>query len=450
MQISLETITEWCGGKLCGDGTIVVSSFSSDTRNINSGAIFIALKGDRFDGNKFVADAIKAGAVAAIVSDESVLGDTAGIVVEDTQKALGDIAHCYRWQGELIPWLGVTGSNGKSTTRHMLAEILKSKGAVCQPEKNFNNLIGMPLTILKCKESDAFGVVEMGTNAPGEIARLADIAQPTVAIVTNVAPAHLEGLGSLEGVAKEKATIFNRLPDDGLGIYPSQVDCSHIFEEALHGKPSITFAVEAYGDFVAEHVVCTNEGSEFIVNNVRFKLPLLGKHNVSNALAAILAARHVGVTLEESAEILAEVSTLPERLQIIDTAGYTIIDDCYNANPYSLHAAVRTLCHFKDRRKVIVIGDMLELGEGSGALHAELGGWIAKTSVDVVLAVGKETLALAEAAHSQNARQSIRHYRSVQSLMGHLKEVIKDDDVVLVKGSRSMRLERVVGALKVV
>ena len=450
MQVELKSVAEWVGGEIIGDEGITVRGISTDTRTISGGEIFIALKGENFDGNKFVAQAFSKGAVAAIVSDSALLDNHDGIVVSDTTKALGDFAMIYRWQEPLIPWVGVTGSNGKSTTRHLIAHILRSKGSVCEPIKNYNNLIGLPLTILSNTPENNFAVLEMGTNAQGEIARLAEIAKPTVAIITNIAPAHLEGLGTIAGVANEKMDAFSQLPGDGLAVIPAESRFAEMLKSGVRSNAQIkTFAVDSSADYVAEQVDFSWSCSTFSVRGVKFELPLLGKHNIGNCLAALAAVEFLGVSIEEAAESVKSYKQLEDRQSIIKTKRYKIISDCYNANPESLRAGVNTLESLDTGRKVLIVGDMLELGHESANIHFEVGRWLAGTNIDTVLAVGKMCMSLAEGAHAQNAHQVIRHFRGPMSLLGHLKELIKDGDTVLVKGSNAMKLGRVVSALKI-
>ena len=450
MQVKLRSIAEWVGGEIVGDGGVMVSGASTDTRNIKSGEIFVAIKGENFDGNKFAKKAFQQGAVAAIVSDPEVLEGKNGIVVADTVRALGDFAMIYRWQEPLIPWVGVTGSNGKSTTRHLIAHILRLRGRVCEPKKNFNNFIGMPLTILSNTPDNKYAVLEMGTNSHGEIARLAEIAKPTVAVITNIAPAHLEGLGSISGVAGEKMAAFSQLPGDGMAVLPADSRFTEVLRGGVRSSAQIkTFAVDVPADYTAENVDLTWRGSEFTVHGVKFELPLIGRHNVGNCLAALAVVNFFGVTLEEAADVLKSYKQLEDRQRVIKTKRYKIISDCYNANPESLRAGVKTLEELDAGRKVLIVGDMLELGAESARIHFEIGRWLASTEVDVILAVGKMCLSLAEGAHAQNARQVVKHFRGPMSLMGHLNAFIKDGDTVLVKGSNAMKLGRIVSALKI-
>ncbi|MBP5232929.1 MAG: UDP-N-acetylmuramoyl-tripeptide--D-alanyl-D-alanine ligase [Planctomycetes bacterium] len=450
MEIDLQAAASWAGGKAANDdGGVKITAVATDTRTLPAGALFVCLKGANFDGHKFVENAFLRGAVAAMVSDPAALGAHPGIVVPDTLAALGNLAHQYRWQHNLIPWAAVTGSNGKTTTRSLIAHILRAKGKVCEPQANFNNLVGMPLTILGNGDDTRFGVVEMGTNHPGEIHRLAEIATPTVAVVTGLASAHLEGLGSLEGVAREKAEIFFRLPPDGLAVYPAQAPYVHLLRARVpNGVRHATFSLEGPADLVPSDVNMGPDGSHFRADGQEFFLPLLGRHNVSNCLAALLAVRHFGVSFAEAAEALPSFKAVGERLQVISFSNFTVIDDAYNANPESMRAAAQALLDYPAGRRVMVVGDMAELGPRSAELHAEIGKWLSRTGIDVILAVGKEALAVAENAHGQNARQIIRYFPSVLSLLGHLKTTIEQGDVILIKGSHSMNLDRVVSAIK--
>ena len=450
MQVELKSIAEWIGGQVVGNGDVVVMGVSTDTRKIRNGDIFIALKGDNFDGNRFTEKAFQLGAAAAIVSDPEALGENSGIVVADTMLALGDFAMIYRWQEPLIPWVGVTGSNGKSTTRHLIAHILRLRGSVCEPEKNYNNFIGLPLTILSNTPENKYAVLEMGTSAHGEIARLAEIAKPTVAVITNIAPAHLEGLGSIAGVANEKMAVFSQLPGDGMAVLPADSRFAEMLRGGVRSSAQIrTFAIDSSADFTAENIDLTWKGSVFTVRGVKFELPLIGKHNISNCLAALAVVDFFGVALEEAAAVLKSYRQLEERQDVILTKRYKIISDCYNANPESLRAGVRTLETLDTGRKILIVADMLELGDESAQIHFEIGRWLANTEVDVILAVGKMCLSLAEGAHAQNARQVVKHFRGMMSLLGHLKEFVRDGDTILVKGSNAMKLGRVVSALKI-
>lgn len=448
MKLLLEEIASWVGGRvLHSDGKIEVRGVSTDSRMVRKGEIFIALEGPNFDGHDFVGDAMREGAVAAIVHREDALGHHPGILVSDTLQALGDFAHRYRWHGHLIPWVAVTGSNGKTSTRRMITTILETRGVVCAPTDNFNNLVGLPLTILRCPSDAWVGVLEMGTSRRGEIARLTAIATPTIGVVTCVGHAHLDGLGSLEGVAQEKAAIFSRLPRDGVAIYPAKDPYVGILTSTIHGNRA-SFALESGADMVAEDVQVSLEGTRFRVRGVDFFIPLLGAHNAANCLAALLVAEHLKIGLKECAEALRNMQPVKDRLQCIHAGPITILDDVYNANPDSLRTAVDFLVSIPAERRVVIIGDMLELGRDSMALHRKAGKWLNRKGIDVICAVGKETLPLAESAAFASARTIVRHFRSVQALDNYLPSLIRPGDLILVKGSRGMKMERVVKTLQ--
>lgn len=448
MEITLAKIASWAGG-IAAEGfeETIINSVATDTRTLTKNALYVSLRGENFNGDDFIETAFVNGAAAVMTTDGSRLKERPGVVVPDTLFSLGNLAHQYRWQGNLIPWVAITGSNGKSTTRSLLTHILSTQGAVCSPIANFNNLIGMPLTILQNTPATKFGVLEFGTNQRGEIYRLSEIAAPTIAGITNIGPAHLKGLGSLEGVAREKSDIFSRLPNDGLAIYPSQCDFINLFREKCRQVQQITFALEAHADVVAYDVMLDEQGSRFVVDGQQFFLPLLGRHNINNCLIALIAARRLGVSFTTAATALENFTPVARRLQVVKLPQYTLIDDAYNANPESVRAAARVLVDYSAERRVLILGDMNELGDASADLHREIGKWLSKLNIDVIFAVGKKMLALAESAQGQNARQVIRYFASVQSLLAPLKKFLHKNDVILVKGSHSMNLERVVSAI---
>ncbi|MBN2712798.1 MAG: UDP-N-acetylmuramoyl-tripeptide--D-alanyl-D-alanine ligase [Planctomycetes bacterium] len=449
MRITLGEIARWADGYLTTDDVNrEVTSLSTDSRTVQRGEAFLALKGPTFDGHQFVGDAIERGAAVAIVDNIEVLeGKYPGIVVPDTLAALGNIAHRSRWSEPLIPWIAITGSNGKTTTREMVACILRKRGPVATPYGNYNNRIGLPLSILGRSEDAWAGVVELGASEPGEVSALTNIAQPTIAIVTNTGPAHLEGFGSLETVAHEKGDIFERLPHDGVAIYPSSDFRANILIEHIHGNRA-SFAIGHGADMVAENVVCSSKGVKFTVRGVAFELSLLGEHNVMNCLAALLAAEHLGIGLAEASEALREMEAVQQRLEKTDAGAISIINDVYNANPTSLKAAVDVLCGFDEERKIVIVGDMLELGTQSRELHREVGRSLAQKELNVILAVGRQCVALAETAATSSAKTTVRHFSTVPLLIRHLSEYVSAGDVVLVKGSRGMKMEQVVTSLK--
>ncbi len=450
MNLNIKTIAEWIGGNIAGNGEdLTVCGVSIDSRTIVEGELFIALKGPNFDGHDYIAEAFGKGAAAAISQNEENLAGRPGIVVNDTLQALGNMAHHYRWRERLIPWVAVTGTNGKTTTRQMLRLILQNKGTVANPPGNYNNLVGLPLSILRAPADAWAGVLEMGTSCPCEISRLAEIATPTISILTSIGPGHLEGLGSIESVAAEKAAIFDRLPHDGIAILPADCPCPDIVHAHIPGRKA-TFGIDVEADMVAQNISLQPESSTFTVNGTEFQLPLAGRHNICNCLAALLAAGHLGVSLEDAAAELKQMKPVENRLQVIKTRYFTIINDVYNANPQSLKAAVEAMDAFpSDMRRVVAIGDMLELGKETRKYHIEAGRYLAAKGIAVILAVGKEAVWLAEGATSSSAKSLVRHFRSLPMLLRRDERYVKPGDLILVKGSRGMHMERLTETLKV-
>jgi len=449
MRLTAACLAEWAKGRLVAcDPLREVTGISADSRSIAAGQAFVALKGLRFDGHEFAAEALQKGASLAIVQRPEPLGNRPGIIVADTLQALGEIAHRYRWQQPLIPWVAVTGSNGKTTTRSMIAHLLRSRGAVAEPRANFNNAVGLPLTILERPDDAWAGVLEIGTNAPGEVAYLTRIAMPTIAVVTSIGPAHLENFGTLEAIAHEKGAIFERLPNDGLAIYPAQCLCNHI----LAGKVRVaraTFGLDKPADLVAERITSTAEGIAFQVRGVCFRLRLLGRHNVLNCLAALLVGQRLGIAIKDAASVLEDFTAAGGRLERIAGDSVVILNDSYNANPASLQAAIEVLESWPAARRIAIIGDMLELGIASRQMHREAGRAMGQRKLDAVITVGREAVALAEGASSVNARLLVRHFPNVKSLLLAIDDLLADGDVILVKGSRGMHMEDVVRALKI-
>lgn len=448
MRITLGELAEWAGARMVGcDPSREITSVNTDSRTVEDGEVFLALRGERFDAHEFIPEAQSKGAAAVIVDHEDAARGGPALVVEDTLFALGEVAHRYRWSQPLIPWVGVTGSNGKTTTREMIACILRTRGPVAVTEGNYNNLVGLPQTILKRREDAWVGVVELGASELGEVARLAHIAMPTVAVVTSTAAAHLKGFGSLETVAHEKAAVFRGLPHDGVAIYPATDPRAGILAGAIVGARA-TYAVEHDADMVAESVEVTSAGTRFVVRGVPFELNLYGRHNVANCLAALLVAEHMGIGLEDASKALRAMKPVRQRLSVCTTDSLTIVDDVYNANPASTLAAGEVLMALNAPRHVAVLGDMLELGPRSRSLHRDVGRSMSRIGVDVVLAVGRQAVALAEGAAGTSARTTVRHFSSVRLLLRDLDSFLQDGDAVLVKGSRGMRMEEIVAQLK--
>lgn len=439
-----------------GDPARVLAGVSTDTRTLRAGDLFLALSGPNFDGNRFAGAALAAGAGALLLSPgASIAGLPASAPIAlhpDPRRALGDLGAWYRSTLEATV-LGVTGSCGKTTTKNILRELFTPLFPVVASPSSYNNDIGVPHTLCLADAETRLVVVEMGTNHPGEIAALCRIARPEIGIITTVGASHLAGLGSLEGVAREKGALAEALPREGLCV----LNAGSRYRSALASRTSarvVTFSVEGTGsergDLDARELYFHSGGTTFKLNGHEVTSPLLGTHNVENLLAALCVAEGLGVELTR---LLPAVSALrPERARMerVEVGGVTLFDDCYNANPQSLRAAVRVLAGLHGhRRRVLVMGDMLELGELSAELHHEVGREAARAGVDAIVLVGTYVKAAASGALEGGlGADALVHFATTEEAARGASELVREGDVVLVKGSRGMALERVVTAIK--
>ncbi|MGE5758026.1 MAG: UDP-N-acetylmuramoyl-tripeptide--D-alanyl-D-alanine ligase [Sideroxydans sp.] len=423
------------------------SAVSTDTRTIQHGDLFIALKGENFDGARFVAQAAQAGAVAAVVNESSVIEGTPCplLRVPDTRLALGKLAAYWRSQFG-IPLVAVTGSNGKTTVKEMLAAILRAaagdEGSVLATKGNFNNDIGMPLTLLQLRATHRYAVIEMGMNHPGEIDYLTRIARPDVAIVNNATGAHLQGLGSVEGVARAKGEIFAGLASGGTAVINAD-DAHAALWRTLAGKHRVF-------DFGLEHPAAvqgkwTAQGYGGLLQarspagELRIVLQVPGEHNARNALAAATAALSLQIPVSSIITALEGFGGVAGRLQRKQALhGATLIDDTYNANPASMRAALEVLAQAKGKR-IFVLGDMGELGEDAAQFHREIGIAARELGIESLFALGALS---AEAVREFGA--GARHFGEIEELNAALNKELDTQTTVLVKGSRFMKMERVV------
>ncbi len=454
------------GGRWLDPAPAEVAGVSTDTRAVAPGSLFVALRGERFDAHAFLAEAARGGAAAALISDPAAAapgGGAAGqalprLLVPDTLAALGAVARHHRRRFDL-PVVGVTGSNGKTTTREMVAAILATRGPVLKTEGNLNNEVGVPLTLLRLGPDHRAAVVEMGMNHPGEIARLAAMALPQVGVVTNAAAAHLEGLGSVDGVADAKAELYQGLPPGGVAV--ANADDARMLKRAqASGRRLLTFAAGGgrRGDVVVLEVLAEDAaGLRFLLGvgnrELEVTLPLVGAHNAANAAAAACAAIALGCDDREIVRGLASVAPVGRRLRLERLAGGALlVDDCYNANPLSMGAALRTLASLaraEGGRAVAVLGDMLELGPGELELHRQVGAEAAAAGLHRLHCFGPRARALADGAAAAGLPAArILHTEDVAALAAAARDGLAAGDVLLVKASRGMRLERLVEALR--
>jgi UDP-N-acetylmuramoyl-tripeptide--D-alanyl-D-alanine ligase len=447
------------GGRWIGTPPVEVAGVSTDTRTLAPGSLFVALRGERFDAHDYLAEAAAKGAAAAVVA-EARAGDGSPLprlAVADTLAALGAIARLHRRRFR-IPVVGVTGSNGKTTTREMIAAVLATRGKVLKTEGNLNNEVGVPLTLFGLGPDHAAAVIEMGMSHPGEIARLAAVAEPQLGVVTLAAPAHLEGLGTVDAVADAKAELYQGLPEGGVAI--ANADDARMLKRAqASGRRMITFSAAKgrRGDVVVLELVSQGEdGLRFVLGignrEVAVHIPgLVGAHNAANAAAAAAAAIALGCTDREIASGLAAVRPVGRRLRLERLpSGVRLVDDCYNANPASMSAALRTVADLAaapgGRRAVAVLGDMLELGAFEEEAHRALGAEAARAGLAALAAFGPRARATADAARA--AGLEAFHTEDLAALVAWAKGTVAPGDVLLVKGSRGMKLERLVEALR--
>lgn len=437
----------------CTPGTIVgndcaFNSVSTDSRTLQPGALFVALSGPSFDGHDFVAAAAERGAAAAIV-ERPLAAQVAQIVTPDPLAALSAFASEWRRQFH-IPLIGVTGSNGKTTTKELLGSILSRQGKTLVTRGNLNNHIGVPLMLLELKAEHRYAVIEMGANHIGEIAHLAGLVEPTVGIVTNAGAAHLEGFGSLAGVAQGKGEMFRALPPEGVAIVNADDTFAAQWRDSSTAERVLTFGFEQPADFMAHKVRTQSSAGGF---RTEFELvtpygsrpatlALGGLHNLRNALGAAAAACAVGIEIDQIVAGLAAMKSVAGRLELKPALnGAFLVDDSYNANPGSLKAGIDTFRTFGGVRW-LVLGEMRELGASADELHAEVGRYARQAGIERLLAVGEGSRFAVEAFGPGG-----QWFASVDALVAEASKSLTSGIAVLIKGSRANRLERVAAAL---
>ena len=423
---------------------VTVKGISTDTRTIEGGELFLALKGPNFDGHDFIKVVLEKGAVACLVEDEVESGNV--VITKDTHQALGLLAKAWRKEFKKTVF-AITGSNGKTTVKEMIAAILSQNNSVMATHGNLNNDIGVPLTLFRLNDSYAAAVVEMGANHSGEIEYLTNIALPDIAIVTNVGSAHLEGFGSLENTAKAKGEIFQGLSKSGTAIINADDSFFEYFKEITTQYNVMSFGLnnKEQADVSCDYEL-SSEGSVLSVTTPKgsctIKLQLLGSHNVINALAAIAASIAAGISLEQIVKGLESLTPVNGRLQIKPGLNKSrVIDDTYNANPTSLHAAINVLHDFSGKR-FLALGDMGELGDDADELHINAGNYAKQNGVDSLYSFGK----LAAKAAKEFGGNGFC-YDKHEDMIDALRDELSQDVTLLVKGSRSMHMENVVNAL---
>ena len=447
IELKLSEVAMWTRGNLRGTDA-AIRGVATDTREPMQGALFVAIKGERFDGHEFVAAAQAAGAVAALVSRPIDVG-LAQVVVADTLLALGDLASAVRAQRRARV-IGITGSNGKTTVKTLLASILTLHGRTHVNAGNFNNEIGLPLSLLALPADADYAVLEMGAGKPGDIAYLSAIARPEIGLVNNIAAAHLERMATLEGIAETKGALYAALPPHGVAVINADDAFATMFANTSHAQRTLRFGLEHDAVDVGAANVRLGARTQFSLRiggeSIDVDLPLAGRHNVMNALAAAALAHAIGVPLDRITHGLATAPAIKGRLaRHAMPGGWTLIDDSYNANPGSTAAAIDTLVdltHARGGEAWLVLGDMRELGAGAAELHAQSGALAKQRGIARLFTVGE----LAQAS-AQAFGDGAQHFGDQQSLIGALAAQVHAGVNVLVKGSRGSAMDRVVRAL---
>ncbi len=445
MMFTLQQAAAWLeGATLKGEGATAITRVHTDTRSLQPGDLSVALKGERFDANDLLAEAVAKGAAAVLAHRGRIPAGMSGIEVDDTRVALGRLAAAWRAQFKL-PLVAVTGSNGKTTVTQMVAAILRAwhGDAALATQGNFNNDIGLPLTVLRLNASHRVGVLELGMNHPGEIAYLAGIARPTVALVNNAQREHQEFMATVEAVARENGSVFDALAPNGTAVFPAGDEFSALWAGLAASRATLTFGADAGADIVLAgsewqhgHWVV---GAKTPAGPVDFPLHIAGRHNVVNALAATACALAAGAPLSAIAAGLAAFEPVKGRSRAlaVQVAGRerTVVDDTYNANPDSARAAIDVLAELPGPQ-LLVLGDMGEVGDQGPQFHAEVGAYARERGIPALFTLGEQSRAMGGT-----------HFESIEALQAAVLQHLPQAASVLVKGSRFMKMERVVDTI---
>lgn len=459
-NILVKDIIKICKGKLiCGNEEEVCENFSKDTRQINEGDIYLGIKGERFNGGIFYKEAFEKGAKGCIVQDieinkeeTEIYSDKFIVLVEDVVKALQELA-AYKRDLYNIPVIGITGSVGKTSTKDIIASVMATKYNVLKTEGNYNNEIGLPLTILKLKEHEAL-VLEMGMSAFGEISLLTNIAKPTTAVVTIIGSSHIGELGSRENILKAKLEILEGLENNGSLIINNDNDLLNLWNKKnKDNHKHITYGIENKSTLNAKNIHINDNNSSFEIEVkdriYTVKVPVAGKHFVYNSLAAIAVGLENDIEIKKIIEGISNFSLTKRRMEIIkNKSNITIVNDCYNASYESVKAALEYIASLEANKKIAVLGDVLELGEFSKQMHQNIGKEVVKNNIDILVTVGKEAKIIAETVNKEDSEIEIYSFDNNQDASNLIKEQMKENDVILVKASNGMHFEEIVGAIK--
>ncbi len=460
-NMTLENIAKACNGKLFGmnekGAEQEATCVEIDSRKIEEGGIFIATKGERVDGHSFIAQVAQKGALGVVCEKVPENGEVPYILVEDSFVALKQIAEFYREQ-LTIPVVGITGSVGKTSTKEMIAGVLSQGFCVLKTEGNFNNEVGLPLTLLRIRKEHEVAVVEMGISDFGEMHRLSKMAKPDICVMTNIGQCHLENLGTREGILKAKSEIFDFMNSDG-HIFVNGDDDMLVRVKAKGSHEPVHFGMDASNEVFASNVMNRGLlGSQAVIHMgmevFEVAIPLPGMHMVYNALAAAAVGKCLGLTKEQITQGIATVEAVGGRSHVMALPAYTVIDDCYNANPVSMKAAIDLLAMALGR-KVALLGDMFELGEKECELHKEVGVYAAEKGIDVIVCTGTLSKHMYEGAcekvknvFAADRKKEVYYFETRDEMLQELPEILKSGDSILVKASHGMHFEKVVEFLE--
>ncbi len=448
-KLNLNEIAAACGGELIGSGETIINNISTDSRKIEEGSLFVPLVGEKFDGHTFIEDTVKKGA-AAFISQKKVDTNAPYVLVEDTTKALGKIAAYYRGLFD-VKVVGITGSVGKTTTKDMVAAVLSVKYNTVKTQGNFNNHIGLPLTVFGIDETTQAAVLEMGMNHFGEISYLTNIAKPDAAVITNVGVSHIEYLGSREGILKAKCEIFEGLKPGGLKLLNGDCDMLTTLRQKEENAKFYSLNDQSCDIYAKDVRFISLEETAFTIvcsgGEIPVRLKATGRHMVSNALAATGIGLYFGLTPDEIARGLESFRSGDKRMDVIKTDRYTLINDTYNANPQSVKAGLDVIAGLEGR-SVAVLGEMLELGENSPAFHREVGEYAAKAGVDVIIGIGNDNVMQLTLGASFGGAKKVFYYKTKEEFRENIKKSLKKNDTVLIKASRGSKFEEITDMLK--
>ena len=448
MELTLGNIVKACKGKYFGDHSLLdqnIENVTTDSREVVKDSLFIAFKGLKVDGHSFIEGAFRSGAVCCISEHEIDAPAGAVIVVESSYQALRDIAAFYRSTLN-IPVIGITGSVGKTGTKEMIASVLSQKFNVHKTEKNYNNDIGLPQTLLKIRSEHEIAVVEMGINHFGEMRVLAEIARPNVVVMTNIGPCHLENLIDLDGVLRAKSEVFEYVNPEG-AVFLNGDEPPLCEVKSANGIKPVFFGFKTSLDYYADHFSRSDtEGSSCMIHNGSASIPITinapGKHMVYHALAAAAVGKYFGLFDEDIHNGISAIRPESGRNNLIHVNGITLIDGCYNASPVSMKSSVDILSAYNGR-KICILGDMFELGKNSEALHFEVGEFIAGKNIDLLLTAGTLAENIARGA-SENESLEIISYETKEALIKDLTRLIKAGDTILLKASHGMHFDAII------